>query len=85
MSGIRRETVCAVLMLVTWVTPGVGGEYSHSTGYSFTYPDDWVIVYPRSVVDQGKLPPAVQNWNSKNNINLDKVSMLPMPLRFFRF
>jgi hypothetical protein len=31
----------AVLLLMTVLSPSIGGEYRDSTGFSFTYPDGW--------------------------------------------
>jgi hypothetical protein len=45
-------------------------------GYSFTYPDDWIVEDPVTILDQSNLPPAIQEWNRKNNMILKKVSMI---------
>jgi hypothetical protein len=42
-----------------------GGEYSDPSGYSFNYPDDWVIVTQASLVGDPSIPPHIKDLVAK--------------------
>jgi hypothetical protein len=77
MPGARGKIVIAALALAGSVAPVTGGEFSDASGYSFTYPDDWIAVTnPAKNFNQGLLPLEIQNWLNKNKVGLDRISMV---------
>lgn len=76
MTRTQAKNNGAVLALLFFVTPVMAGDYSDPTGFSFKYPDGWVIITkPGMDVDKNALPPEISNWIKKNNIDLTKISV----------
>jgi hypothetical protein len=65
----------ALLLLATLATSAIGGQYTDPSGFSFTYPDDWVVV-TRQVRDSKDLAPEISKWLAKNNLDLNRVSVV---------
>jgi hypothetical protein len=71
---MKVRSVGAVLSLVIVAIPGVAADYNDSTGFSFTYPDGWVAVTkPGKDIDEKTIPPEINNWLKKNNVDLNKL------------
>jgi hypothetical protein len=66
-----------VFVLLTGGEAARAGEYTDPSGFSFTYPDDWVVV-TRPTWEKGKegLPPEVKNMIAANKIDLNRVNVV---------
>src|SRR5438552_2304290 len=69
----QSKAALAGLVLMVWALPALGGEYRDPTGFSFTYPDGWVVV---TNLTKDQLPPQTRTWLSKNNVDLSRLSMV---------
>ena len=61
-----------VQYLLTITNTMIAGEYNDSSGFSFSYPEGWFAaskVNPQN----DKIPPELNKWIAKNNIDLDKI------------
>jgi hypothetical protein len=72
----RLIAVGAILALVGSAAAAVGKSYVDPSGFSFAYPDGWVIVAkPGNSLKEAALPPGVQSWVKKTNVDFSKVSV----------
>jgi hypothetical protein len=70
-----EKPLIGILISLAFVTAAVGGEYNDPSGFSITYPDGWFSV-AKFNAQVGKLPQELRNWIAKNNIDLDKISVV---------
>jgi PsbP len=76
---MRHKTwaILAVAALAIGAPPAAAEEFSHSSGYSFTYPNGWVAVGdPGSSINPKEFSPEIQKWLRKNNFSMSQVSMV---------
>jgi hypothetical protein len=77
MSYIKVRSVSAVLSLLIFAIPGLAGDYSDPKGYSFTYPDGWVIVTKQLWENEQKnIPAEIQSWLQKSKVDLSGLSVV---------
>ncbi len=70
----RWSCFAAGLVLVCVGNPALGGEYTDPSGFSFTYPDDWVVVTREILADARKqVGPDVKDWLAKTNMDLNRI------------
>jgi hypothetical protein len=79
MDNLRRITLLALGILFLGAASTQGGEYRDSTGFSFTYPDDWfAVANPSKVLGETALSPELQRWMTwvkESNIDLSKTTV----------
>jgi hypothetical protein len=77
MSSIRRQILTAVWVLFVVAASARGEDYSDPSGFTFTYPEGWVVVNREKIGDAGKaLPAEIRNWVAKNKVDLSQVAVI---------
>jgi hypothetical protein len=74
---MRIHRAIAVVAILTFVRATAAADdrtYVDPAGFSFTYPDGWVLIDKPGSLMQSNLPPAIQSWIKQNNVSLEKVS-----------
>jgi hypothetical protein len=64
----------AILAFVSGAAAADGTAYVDPSGFSFSYPRGWVLV-AKPNLSQADLPPGIQSWIKKNNVDLSRVSV----------
>jgi hypothetical protein len=72
----RANVIFVMILMGSCVSSIEGGEYSDPTGFSFTYPDDWVAAARPGNEINNKTKPDIKEWLDKNKIDLSKLSMV---------
>jgi hypothetical protein len=68
----------ALLVLSLWFGSGLAwaGTYKDPSGFSFTYPDDWIPVAPAATQDQRNLPVEAREWLAKNKVDFKNIKVV---------
>jgi hypothetical protein len=72
-------TACFALLVTTPATAAAAsaGDYSDPSGFSFHYPDGWILLNKQSLAEGLKsLPPEISEWVGKNKIDLGKMNVM---------
>ena len=79
MDSLRGITLLTLGILFLGAASTQEGEYRDSTGFSFTYPDDWfAVANPSKVLRETAVSPELQRWMTrvrKANFDLSKTSV----------
>lgn len=77
MLSLRRGLSLGGLLLLIGVGSVFGGDYADPSGFSFTYPENWIPVTRPAMGDVHRaLPQEVQNWLAKNNVDFNRVAVV---------
>ncbi|QEL19938.1 hypothetical protein [Limnoglobus roseus] len=77
MATLYRLNFLAALLLLAATGPAAGGEFADGTGFSITYPDEWVALRNDQLGDLRKLLPTdFTEWVRRNNLDLKRIEVL---------
>ena len=73
----RLQFPFAALILLTCGTSVFGEVYKDAGGFSFTYPDGWILVTAEKLKDVNiAIPEETSKWIEKNNVDLNRIDLL---------
>ena len=77
MFPIGRQLSLAGFLLSMFAHSAFGGVYADPSGFSFTYPDDWVAINRQTLGDVNQaLPQAAKDWVARNNVDLNRIAVV---------
>ncbi len=78
MNAVPGKSVLFALLVAVSATPALAGEYSDPSGFSFSYPENWIAVAEPSSkgLNPNVFPPEIQKWLQKNGFSLDRLAMI---------
>jgi hypothetical protein len=67
----------AALILLSYGTSVFGEDYKDASGFSFTYPDGWILLTAEKFKDAtAEIPEETKKWIEKNKIDLGRVKVM---------
>ncbi len=71
---MKGKVFIAVVLALHLGMTAFAREYNDPSGFSFTYPEGWVPLNKMNLAAD-KLPPELNAWIARNNVNLDQINV----------
>ncbi len=72
---MKRSILIVIFSFFSLIATAHCSEYSDPSGYSFSYPEGWYAAGKLTGMSE-KLPRELGDWIAKNNVDLDKISVV---------
>ena len=80
MMWVRSVAVVWAGLAMGMARGALAGQYVDPSGFSFTYPEGWVVVSGAGNLNTAALPPAAQDWVRRNQSSLSNIEdVAPSP------